>query len=400
MNNPGYLSTRAVVLLAVASAIVTANAYYIHPIIGRVADSFAVSDALIGAVPALNQLALALGVLLLLPLGDRINNRRLVVLCLSVQVVALLIMATVQSYVLFVGASTILGFFTITPYLLPAYASKRVEGARLGFVTAVLTTGVLFGVQISRLASGVIAEYLGWRAVYFVAAGLMALAVFGLPALMGHETPARHSQREPYGRLLLSTMRLVRTHGDVMISGLIQGLNFSSFLAMWMGIGLHLTGPALNLGTDVVGYLAACSAVALFTTPRLGRWADRRGAERARLTMALFQFLALGSLALAFFRWEFLVISVFTTAVAGPLIDVTGRMTSLREEPSVRTRLMSLYITLMFVGGGLGSWGGTVAYDALGWWGTVGLCSGMSALICLLAYRQRRRGQRSSRKTA
>ncbi|MEL7045291.1 MAG: MFS transporter, partial [Pseudomonadota bacterium] len=347
MNNPGLLSTRAVVLLAVASAIVTANAYYIHPIIGRVADSFTVSDALIGAVPALNQLALALGVLLLLPLGDRVNNRRLVVLCLSVQVLALLIMATVQSYVVFVGASTVLGFFTITPYLLPAYASKRVEGARLGFVTAVLTTGVLFGVQLSRLGSGVVAEYLGWRAVYFIAAGLMALAVFSLPALMGHEAPARRNEREPR-RLLLSTLRLAREHREVMVSGTIQGLNFSHFLAMWMGIGLHLTGPALNLGTDVVGYLAACSAVALFTTPRLGRWADRRGAERARLTMALLQFLAVASLALAFIRWELLIVSVFATAVAGPLIDVTGRMISLREEPSVRTRLMSLYITLMF----------------------------------------------------
>ncbi|MEM9313653.1 MAG: MFS transporter [Pseudomonadota bacterium] len=395
MNNPGLLSTRAVVLLAVASAIVTANAYYIHPIIGRVADSFAVSDALIGAVPALNQLALALGVLLLLPLGDRVNNRRLVVLCLSVQVLALLIMATVQSYAVFVGASTVLGFFTITPYLLPAYASKRVETARLGFVTAVLTTGVLFGVQLSRLGSGVVAEYLGWRAVYFLAAGLMALAVFSLPVLMGHEAPGRPGERESYGRLLLSTMRLAREHGDVMISGTIQGLNFAHFLAMWMGIGLHLTGPALNLGTDIVGYLAACSAVALFTTPRLGRWADRHGAERARLTMALVQILAVASLALALVRWELLIVSVFATAVAGPLIDVTGRMTSLREEPSVRTRLMSLYITLMFIGGGLGSWSGTLAYDALGWWGTVGLCVGMSSLVCFLSYRQRRRGRPS-----
>ncbi|MEM9316017.1 MAG: hypothetical protein AAGA95_15450, partial [Pseudomonadota bacterium] len=70
---------------------------------------------------------------------------------------------------------------------------------------------------------------------------------------------------------------------------------------------------------------------------------------------------------------------------------------SLREEPSVRTRLMSLYITLMFIGGGLGSWGGTLAYDALGWWGTVGLCVGMSSLVCFLSYRQRRRGARGHR---
>ncbi|MEE4277562.1 MAG: MFS transporter [Halieaceae bacterium] len=385
------LGTRAVVLLAVASAIVTANAYYIHPIIGRVAESFGVSAGLIGAVPAFNQIALALGVLLLLPLGDRMTNRTLVALCLSAQVLALLAMATVQRYALFVAASTLLGFFTITPYLLPAYASKRVDGTRLGFVTALLTTGVVFGVQFSRLGSGVIAEQLGWRAVYWIAAALMACAVVALPLLMGPEAPLHRDRREPYAKLLLSLIRLPGRFPDVMVSGLIQGLSFAIFLAMWMGIGLHLTGPRLQLGTDIVGYLAAASAIGLMTTPRLGRWADGLGAEGARIRMAVAQFTAVASLALASYDWRLLIVPVVATAVSGPLIDITGRMTLLNRAPEIRTRLMSLYITLMFLGGGFGSWSGTLAYDALGWWGTVGLCLSLSSIACLLALHQHRR---------
>ena len=129
---------REIIVLALASAIVTANAYYIHPIIGDVAREFGVSDGLIGIVPAMNQIALALGVLLLLPLGDRVNNRSLVTLCLSVQVAALATMAVTGNFALFVTASTILGFFTVTPYLLPAYASRRVAPSRLGYATALL----------------------------------------------------------------------------------------------------------------------------------------------------------------------------------------------------------------------------------------------------------------------
>jgi predicted MFS family arabinose efflux permease len=328
MNTTPQLGTRAVVLLAVASAIVTANAYYIHPIIGRVAESFDVSAGLIGAVPA--------------------------------------------------------------------FASKRVDATRLGFVTAVLTTGVIFGVQFSRLGSGVIAEQLGWRAVYFIAAGLMGLSVFALPILMGPEAPASGVKRESYTHLLASLLRLPGRFPDVMISGLIQGLSFAIFLAMWMGIGLHLTGSELQLGTDIVGYLAACSAIGLMTTPRLGRWADRLGPEGARVRMAIAQFTAIASLVLAIFDWRLLIVPVIATAVSGPLIDITGRMTLLNRAPEIRTRLMSLYITLMFLGGGFGSWSGTLAYDAFGWWGTVGLSLSLSSIACLLALRQHRRALQSA----
>ena len=133
MTTMTLLSNRMVYLLAFASAVVTANAYYIHPIISRVATSLDVSTALVGIVPALNQIALALGVLLLLPLGDRVNNRSLVAVCLSIQVIMLGIMATVNDFWTFTAASTVLGFFTITPYLLPALCVKasRAEALRL-----------------------------------------------------------------------------------------------------------------------------------------------------------------------------------------------------------------------------------------------------------------------------
>ena len=157
---------REIWLLAICSAVVTANAYYIHPIIRAVAESFAVSESQVGWVPALNQIALALGVILLLPLGDRVNNRMLVRVCLMAQVLALLVMATSPSFWLFTAASTALGFTTVTPYLLPAYVSRRIEVAKLGYATAMLTAGVIAGVQLSRLLSGVIGEFTDWRWVY------------------------------------------------------------------------------------------------------------------------------------------------------------------------------------------------------------------------------------------
>jgi predicted MFS family arabinose efflux permease len=380
------LSEKRVVLLAVAAAIVTANAYYIHPIVALVAASFAVSDALVGAVPAFNQVALAVGIFFLLPLGDRVSNRRMITVALLAQAGALLTMAVAESFALFVTASTALGFFTITPYLLPAYASKRVGVARLGHVTAVLTAGVIAGVLLSRTASGVIGEYHGWRTIYWIAAALMIAATFALRQMMDDE-PARRppGPQESYWQLIASLLPLLTGHPRVLLSGVIQGLSFGIFMLVWMGIALHLTSPSIGLGVDDVGYLGVFSIVNVFSTPRLGKWADRVGPEQARVVMALIQLLGIALLFLTAESFWLMTIPVIILSIAGPMVDVTGRMTCLGEAQEIRTRLISLYIIFMFLGGGLGSWAGTIAYHFGGWLLNVWLALIFSVAIVLLS---------------
>jgi predicted MFS family arabinose efflux permease len=164
------------------------------------------------------------------------------------------------------------------------------------------------------------------------------------------------------------------------------------FIAMWLAISLHLTSDALGHGYDLVGYLTAFSAVGLLTTSTLGKWADRRGAEQARLVLALIQPVGLGLLLTAGENWWWLLPPIALLSVVGPLIDITGRMTGLREDPSVRTRLMALYVGMMFMGGGLGSWWGTLAYALGGWSGIVALLMILSASICFLSWQEARGG--------
>ena len=331
-----------------------------------------------------------MGIALLLPLGDRVSNRRLVPLFVAAQTLALLTMAFAADYRVFVAASTALGFFTITPYLLPAYVSRRVAGERLGHATAILTTGVIAGVLLSRTGSGAIAEYFGWRTVYLIAGGLMCLASVALPLLMEDDPPPTQGQT-PYLRLLALLWGLARAHPAVLVSGAIQSLSFGIFLCVWLGIGLHLTRPEAGYGTDAVGLLSAFAVLNLFTTPRLGRWADRIGAHRARLAVAVVQ---LSGVLLPFLvdgQYWWLLAPITLMNVAGPLIDVTGRMTSLSGAPELRTRLMTLYIVIMFSGAGVLSWAGTAAYAWQGWYGTCSLALALSLIVVALAARELRR---------
>jgi predicted MFS family arabinose efflux permease len=395
-----YISDRVVIGLAIASAIVTANAYYIHPIIAPVAADFEVSAAQVGAVPAFNQFALALGILLLLPLGDRFSNRRLVPLFLAAQVGALALMTVAQSFWLFVTGSALLGFFTVAPYLLPAFVSKRVPPERLGHVTAILTTGVIAGVLLSRTGSGVIAEYLGWRSVYGMATVLMLASVVVLPILMREDSPPPDdSEALPYSQLLSSLFGMLRANPQIMVSGIIQGLSFAIFLVLWLGLGLHLTSPEMGYGTDTVGYLAAIAAINLLTTTRFGRLADRLGAHRARLLMVLIQMVGVLLLFPAGNSIWLLLIPLTLMNISGPVIDISGRMTVLDQPPQIRTRLMTLYIVFMFLGGGLGSWSGTIAYDLSGWAGTTGLAAILSLLVVCLAYFAKRQADKTARET-
>jgi MFS family permease len=389
-----YLTRTQERALALTIAVVTANAYYIHPIIGDVARAFGVGEAEIGLVPAFNQLALALGILLLLPLGDFYSNRRLCLIFVAGQTLCLLGMVLAPGFVTFTAASTLLGFCTIAPYLIPAFASKRVAPERLGQVTAQLTAAVIFGILVARVGAGIIAERADWHTVYVCALVLMAAVTAFLPIAMKSEAQPAKQPQASYGALIASVFNLAAKHPDMRISAAIQGLNFACFTATWLALALHLTGPAMGYGTDDVGYLAAVAAISVFTTPRLGRWADRVGARKARLAAACVQLAGIALLyPLGFSIWALLV-PLFIVNLVGPTIDVTGRMTLFTLAPEIRTRLTTSYIVAMFVGGALGSAAGTAVFDWAGWAGTCALLLAMSSSVLGLSLYAHRRWER------
>lgn len=388
------LSKSRLYLLALASAVVTANAYYVHPIIAVVAEDFGVSASIIGAVPAFNQIALALGIFFLLPLGDRVSNKRLTSIFVAAQFFAIAGMAVAQDFELFVAGSTILGFFTIAPYLLPAYVSRRVAPGELGHATAILTTGIIAGILVARAGGGVLADLFGWRSVYYAAAGLMLLVSILLPFIM-EPRDRETAPSQSYAQLILSIFPIIASHPKVLLSGVIQALSFGIFLAVWMGLGLHLTSPQMGYGVDVVGYLAVFSAISLVTTARLGKWADRVGATKARFVLAIGQLAAVVTLPFFGHSLWLLMIPIILMNLVGPAIDVSGRMTFLSLDPEIRTRLMTIYIVIMFAGGGIFSWAGTIAYDLAGWNGNAVLSVVLSVLVlglAALSLRQQRDG--------
>jgi MFS family permease len=200
------------------------------------------------------------------------------------------------------------------------------------------------------------------------------------------ERAERDAPAHNYFRLVLSVFPIVRQHPEVLLSGTIQGLGFGIFLSVWLGLGLYLTSPEMGYGADTVGYLAAVSLLNLLTTPFMGAWADRTGPRKARAFISLVQFSGVCLLGLFGHSLWLLLVPIMIMNVVGPLVDITGRMTFLSLPPNVRTRLMTAYIVLMFIGGGLASWGATYAYEHAGWRGTTTLTLSLSAILVVLSF--------------
>ncbi|MEO1642398.1 MAG: MFS transporter [Pseudomonadota bacterium] len=384
---PKYLTNAQINLLAVACGLVVANAYYIHPIVSIIEAEFNLPEGQVGIVPALNQIALAVGILLLLPLGDFVSNRILTSVTVLGQFLAVAIMAFAEQFSVFLIASTVLGFVTIAPYLLPAYASKRAPSERLGYVTAMLTTGVILGILVARGGAGIVAEYFGWRTVYIIGAVLMLAVSIALPLVMEpRKSGARTEPRQSYAGLIASLVPLMREKPAILTTGFIQMGNFGLFISLWMGIGLHLPSEEMGYGVDVVGYLSMLAAINLFITPTLGAWADKIGAQKARVILGLIQIIGVGLLFVTGHSLWLMIIPIILINVPGPVIDVAGRMTFLSEAPEIRTRLMTIYIVMMFIGGGLASWAGTFSYAVGGWMGNALVNAALSALVIGLSW--------------
>ena len=183
---------------------------------------------------------------------------------------------------------------------------------------------------------------------------------------------------EGYGVLLASLWPIIKNMPDVLLAGLLQALSFGFFLALWLGIGLHLTSPAMGYGVDVVGYLAVLAVSNVFFAPWSGRLADRIGPEKARMLFATTQLIGALLLLISGNNIWIMILPILFSNFGGASMDVANRTILFGRAPEIRTRLMTIYIVIMFIGGGFSSWLGTAVYTSSGW-------DGMALLSILFA---------------
>jgi predicted MFS family arabinose efflux permease len=363
-------------VLAVACGLTVANLYYAQPLLDLIARSFHVGQGSAAVVVTMTQIGYALGLLFLLPVGDLVENRVLVTRTLLVTAAALLAAGLSPGFGVFLAVSVLVGLTSVVAQILvPLAAHLAPEGQEGRFVGRVMS-GLLLGILLARTVSSFAAEVAGWRAIFFVSAGLMLVLGFVLRAMLPDRAP---DHAAGYGSLLASVGELVRDEPVLRRLALCQACLFGAFSAFWTAIAYELIDEH-GFGQAAIGLFALVGAAGAAAAPLGGRLADRGHGRIARAGA-----LALGAAALALAGLGHR--SVVLLAVAGVLLDLAVQCHQVMSQqviyalrPAARARINTVYMSTVFIGGAVASALAGVLHDAYGWTGVTVLAGALPLL--------------------
>lgn len=363
------LSRRLRLLLAASAGLPVAALYYSQPMLGVMGSSIGASDTEVGLLPTLTQLGYALGILLLTPLGDRFDRRRIILIKAALLSVALLLSGLAPSIGLLLVVSFAVGLMaTMAQDIVPAAATLAPERER-GKTVGTVMTGLLLGILLSRVVSGVVAEHFGWRAMYLIAAASVAL--IGLVAWRGLPR-FRPTSTLSYGALLGSLASLWRRYGALRRAALAQGLLSVGFSAFWSTLAVLLHGAPFHLGSAAAGAFGLAGAAGALGAPVAGRISDRFGPEVVTRLGARLTALAFATM----FATPWLEPNARLWLLAGSAIgcDLGVQMTLVAHQtivfgidPAARSRLNAVLFVTMFIGMAIGAASGSVVLARCGW---------------------------------
>jgi predicted MFS family arabinose efflux permease len=371
------LDNRLVALFAFACGASAANLYYAQPLLNTIAHALHVSSGTAGLLVTASQIGYAAGLVLIVPLGDLFERRRLVTRMAVLAALALAAAAAAPAFGVLAVALMLTGVTSVVAQILVPFASTLAGEQERGRVVGRVMSGLLLGILTARTVSGFVADLGGWRLVYALAAALM----LALAALLSRTLPQSEPEHDlSYGELLRSVGTLIREQPELrrrMASGF---LIFASFSILWTSIAFLLSAPPFDYSDAVIGSFGLAGLVGAVTATFAGRFAD---AGHGRVAQALFLLAILagwGLLALGATSVALLIAGIIVLDLGAQGAHILNQSTIYALAPEARSRITTAYITSYFAGGAAGSAAASIAWSAGGWHAVAGLGAAAAVL--------------------
>lgn len=388
------LDKGVVLLFAIACGLAVGNVYYAQPLLDAMAEAFEISPGSIGIVMTLTQVGYGFGLLLLVPLGDLLNRRRLIVTQTLLSAAALLMIALASNSTWLLIGVTLTGLLAVVTQVLVAYAATLAVPAQRGKVVGVITSGIVIGILLARTVAGGMADLAGWRSIYLLSAGLtLVMAVFLFRVLPKDEEarPTTH-----YVALIASVFSLFREEPVLRQRAILALLTFASAMVLWTPMVLPLAAPPLSLSHSEIGLFGLAGAAGALAAARAGHLADRGWGQ---WVSGLSLLLMLGSwlpIALTHLSLWALLLGVITLDLGLQAVHVTSQSMIYSVRPEAQSRLTAGYMLFYSIGSALGSIASTAMYAWAGWPGVCGLGAAINMVALLYWWRTlatRKRGE-------
>ncbi len=364
------ISGGMVLLFAVATGQAVGSNYLAQPLLETLRGLFGVSEGVAGLIVTAAQVGYAAGLILLLPLGDLFERRRLIVTLAAITVAGLAVAAVAPSIGLFIVATAVIGMSSVMAQLLVPFAATLAPQAERGRVVGNVMSGLMLGILLARTFSGLVAQAAGWRTVYVIAAVLMlaqaVLLYVKLPLF-------RQSAGLPYPKLLASVVRITRDEPVLRRRSLYGMFSFATFSVLWTTLAFLLSGSPYHYSDGIIGLFGLVGAAGALAASVVGHYTDRgwvywlTGAG-CLLTVVAFVLLWFGQSSL-----PLLIAGILILDVGSQGIHISSQSEIYRLRPEARNRINAFYMTSCFVGAAAGSAAAAFAYDRWGWAGTCAL---------------------------
>jgi len=382
-GTPGAgMSGGLVLLFAVACGLTVANLYYAQPILDNIARTFGAGTATAGLVVTLSQIGYAVGLALLVPLGDILNRRRLLPLVLVATAVGLTASALSPTIGVLIAVALLVGAgSTVAQMLVPMAASLATESTR-GRVVGRVMSGLLLGILLARTVSGLIAGVASWRVVY----GAAAVVMVALVLMLGRVLPVEGERPAiGYGTLLRSTLALFLAERLLRRRILFGALGMAAFSVFWTTMAFVLSAAPYHYGDAAIGLFGLVGAAGALCATLAGRWADR---DLTRRTTTVFAVLVATSFVPLWWGGHdltMMIVGILVLDVGVQGLQVTNQSIIYRLAPDARSRINSAYMVCYFIGGAIGSAGGSWCYANHGWAGVCVFGGALGLVAVVLA---------------
>jgi predicted MFS family arabinose efflux permease len=371
------LSRGLVLLLATACGLSVANLYYAQPVLDAIAKTYLTSSGTAGLVVTLGQIGYALGLALLVPVGDLVSRRRLVPIVLVVSAGALVASALAPDIGVLIAVALIVGAGSVMAQVLVPMAASLARDHRRGQVVGTVMSGLLLGILLARTVSGVVADVSSWRVVYAMAAALMVI----LAVVLGRQLPEEKERpRIGYGSLLQTTAKLLFNEPILQRRAWFGALGFACFSVFWTTMAFLLSGSPYHYGELTIGLFGLVGAGGALCATFAGRWADRRSTKAS--TLVFTTGIGISFLPLWYGRHDLamLIVGILVLDIGVQGLQVTNQSMIYQLGHSVRSRVTSAYMVCYFAGGALGSAIGAFLYESRHWAGVCVLGGGLGIL--------------------
>lgn len=375
LNTPS-LNRTTLFVMAAATGICVANLYYNQPLLGQIQNTYGVDVRKIGWIPTLTQVGYALGMFFLVPMGDMLERKKLIIGFTLLSALLLAWVAFSPSFTSIAIASLALGMGTTTPQLLIPFAAHLAPANQRGKVVGTMMSGLLLGILLARTIAGFIGAALGWRAMFGIAACVVFLITALLAVFIPKSEPTFHGK---YLGLIQSVGKIFKAEPVLRESSFFGAMLFGAFSAFWANLIHLMETPTFHLGARAVGLFGLLGAAAALATPWVGSLTDRRDARTGSGIMIIVTIISFLIYIASSQSLIGLAIGVIVMDIGVQSGHICNQSRIFSILPEARSRVQTAYMFCYFLGGALGSLLGTWSWSAMGW---SGVC--LAAMLMLL----------------